>query len=275
MFLSLRITGILSLCEIIEVVPVVGSPTNERRYTLIIIFCKAHDLGRTGRESHHNTTSRMDRAAETLTVRYINLGCAKYARNEMKQATMAFSDALAMAEHIQDSEDDMKRPQHDSLGPFEPQFERHCFLKSLDSDFALFLYPISLQASVPCSKVKKTLLLIVLFNLAICNHRKAIESGKEGKRLRKALKLYELAYAIQMQEAIDMTLTATMIIMSNVGHIHKVLGNDDDATQCFQHLLSTLMFLVEAGERHMVSEFDGFFKNVLKTVYSNSPAAAA
>ena len=72
-----------------------------------------------------------------------------------------------------------------------------------------------------------------------------------------------------------MTLTPTMIIMSNVGHIHKILGNEDNAIQCFQHLLSTLMFLVEAGEREMVWEFDGFFNNVMKTIYADSPAPAA
>ena len=107
------------------------------------------------------------------------------------------------------------------------------------------------------------------------DHEHAIMNNMDRSMLRKALQLYELAYAIQMQEGIDMTLTPTMIIMSNVGHIHKILGNNDNAMQCFQHLLSTLMFLVEAGERDMVWEFDGFFENILKTVYANAPAAAA
>ena len=93
--------------------------------------------------------------------------------------------------------------------------------------------------------------------------------------LQKALQMYELAYAMQMQNSIDMTLQPTMIIMSNVGHIHKILGNRENSMQCFQHLLSTIMFLVEAGERDHIFEFDGFFENILKTVYANAPAAAA
>lgn len=66
-----------------------------------------------------------------------------------------------------------------------------------------------------------------------------------------------------------------MLIMNNVGHIHSIMANDGNAMQCFQHLLSTLMFLVEAGERDMVWEFEGFFENIQKTVYAHSPAAAA
>jgi hypothetical protein len=82
-----------------------------------------------------------------------------------------------------------------------------------------------------------------------------------------------------MQEGIDMTLTPTMVIMSNVGQIHQTLGNTDHSAQCFQHLLSTLMFLVEAGEAQDLDdglfEFDFFFENILKTIYSHSPASAA
>ena len=116
------------------------------------------------------------------------------------------------------------------------------------NDLVIFLNPIKVEGKLPKNKLRKSLSLIALFNLAICNHRNGILRNMDRTFLQKALQMYELAYAIQMQEGIDMTLTPTMIIMSNVGHIHKILGNNENSMQCFQHLLSTIMFLVEAGE---------------------------
>ena len=202
-------------------------------------------------------------------------------------------------------------------GPFQPTFgksplddhhddggrtsSRHNkkIIKTEDNDdhhskVLVFLNPIKVPFdTLPVTNTRKTFSLIALFNLAIGYHQRAIagnndENEKKQQRqteeerqffLRKALSFYELAYSVQMQEGIDMTLTPTMVIMSNVGHIHRSLGNIDHSIQCFQHLLSTLMFLVEAGEaqdlRDGLFEFDNFFDNILKTLYTHSPAPAA
>ena len=210
--------------------------------------------------------------------RYINLGVEYYEKGRIQEAIVAFADALSMSKHIVEYDNDPKRDDaslYDPSGPFQPQFGKCEKFIAASNEISIFLNPIKVPTKLPGTKLCKTLSLIIMFNLAICNHRNAIVKNMDRIVLRKALQLYELAYAIQMHEGIDMTLTPTMIIMSNVGHIHKILGNDDNAMQCFQHLLSTLMFLVEAGERDMVWEFDGFFGNILKTVYAHSPAAAA
>jgi hypothetical protein len=192
---------------------------------------------------------------------------------------VAFAEALMMSKRIAEFDGDIQMAanasMYDPSGPFRPQFGRNEKVMPSACDIFIFLNPIKVPATLPATKLRKTLSLITMFNLAICNHRNAIINNMDRIALRKALQLYELAYAIQMQEEIDMTLTPTMIIMSNVGHIHKILGNADNAMQCFQHLLSTLMFLVEAGERDLVWEFDGFFQNIMKTIYADSPAAAA
>ena len=236
----------------------------------------------------------MDQSADILATKFINEGVEYYEHARLEDAISAFADALTISKHIVN---DMCRDDcgssssqsssccFDPNGPFQPQFGKCEKVMPGAHDLFLFLNPIKVPTRLPTRKLSKTLSLITMFNLAICYHRSAIEmfqttnqksnGSMERSYLRKALQLYELAYAIQMQEAIDMTLTPTMIIMSNVGHIHKILGNESNAMQCFQHLLSTLMFLVEAGERDMVWEFDGFFENVLKTIYANSPAAAA
>lgn len=222
--------------------------------------------------------AKMAGTPEILASRYINLGVAYYERGQTQEAIMAFSDALSMSKFIIEYDDDPKYYDddlYDLYGPFQPQFGKCEKIIPAANDISIFLNPIKVPPKLPGTKLRSTLLLITMFNLAICNHRDAIIRNMDRIKLRKALQLYELAYAIQMQESIDMTLTPTMIIMSNVGHIHKIMGNNDNAMQCFQHLLSTLMFLVEAGERDMVWEFDGFFENILLTVFAHSPAAAA
>lgn len=218
---------------------------------------------------------------EILSANLINLGVQYYENGHLDRAIIAFADALAMSKRIIERGQDqtplpwIDDPLYDPNGPFQPQFGRCEKVMPSTNDLFIFLNPIKVPERLPAVKLCKTLSLITIFNLAICNHRSAIIKNMDKTLLRKALQLYELAYAIQMQEAIDMTLTPTMIIMSNVGHIHKILGNNDNAIQCFQHLLSTLMFLVEAGERDMVWEFDGFFENILRTIYAHAPAAAA
>mmetsp|Transcript_49998 Transcript_49998/g.121150 ORF Transcript_49998/g.121150 Transcript_49998/m.121150 type:complete len:476 (-) Transcript_49998:190-1617(-) len=206
-----------------------------------------------------------------------------------------------------------------SNGPFQPTFGKSPLrdaslfasgeqVTTEDNEgfnkLVVFLNPIKVPYSAtPVTNTRKTFSLIALFNLAIGYHQRAIQAEAELANqshlpnnflhpveqkkadeerlfhLRKALSFYEMAYSVQMQEGIDMTLTPTMVIMSNVGQIHQTLGNTDHSVQCFQHLLSTLMFLVEAGEAQDLDdglfEFDSFFENILKTIYSHSPAPAA
>lgn len=240
-----------------------------------------------------------------LAAQKINLGVDLYEHGQLDQAMIAFAEVLAVTKHVgvqwDGGEDDEENDEGDQdgnekmsdatqevvLGPFQPEFGKSpC--EPTESDLLIFLNPIKIPYDkMPPTKLRKTLSLIAMFNMAIGHHRRAVLASTttdndnsvivELEHLHKALSLYELAYAVQMQECIDMTLTPTMIIMSNVGHIHKILGNLDYSQQCFQHLLSTLMFLVEAGEAHDLNEFEfeGFFDNILKTIYAHSPAAAA
>jgi len=219
-----------------------------------------------------------DPSCEFLASQTINRGVAYYESGDLQGAVVAFADALALSKHFEYEDDQIEEDKYgdyDASGPFQPHFGKSEKWVASTCDLFIFLNPIRIVECLPKTKIRKSLSLIALFNLAICHHRSAILRNMDKTQLRKALQMYELAYAIQMQEGIDMTLTPTMIIMSNVGHIHKILGNGDNAMQCFQHLLSTIMFLVEAGEREHILEFDGFFENILKTIYAHAPAAAA
>jgi tetratricopeptide (TPR) repeat protein len=220
--------------------------------------------------------SQQNPSAEIFATKSINLGVELYENGNLQQAVAAFADALALTKQIQYWDEIEDHGDESSiLPPFQPHFGKTEKWVTSTNDLFIFLNPIRLAEELPKTKRRKSLSLIALFNLAICSHRSGILHSMDTGLLRKALQMYELAYAIQMQEGIDMTLTPTMIIMSNVGHIHKILGNRDNSMQCFQHLLSTIMFLVEAGEKDHIFEFDGFFENILKTVYAHPPAAAA
>jgi tetratricopeptide (TPR) repeat protein len=230
----------------------------------------------------------MSAAAEAFLIKTINEGVCRFEAGDFEGATLAFSRALTISrrefqlhQYKQSKFCGSQQGGHDDDSdeqsiPFQPDFAR-CEKITVPgvSDVFVFLNPMKVPLhKTPNFKIHH-LTLISLFNLAICHHRYAIAHNMDRESLRRALKLYESTYTIQMTEGIDMTLSPTMIIMSNVGHIHKFLGNHESAHQCFQHLLSTLMFLVEAGERELVWEFEGFFENVMHTIYANPPAAAA
>lgn len=116
---------------------------------------------------------------------------------------------------------------------------------------------------------------ISLYNLALSYHLGALEMKTSRKMFRKALTFYELAHSIQTPEELDLGVLLTLAIVNNIGHIHSVLNNKAKANQCFQHLLSTIMYVTDCGEGESVPMFDGFFSNVMGTVLKQEPSAPA
>lgn len=144
-----------------------------------------------------------------------------------------------------------------------------------------------------------TLSLIIVFNLALAHHLKAIETSSSSssssttmnsnnlKALQQALQLYELAYQlhcgyIQQSESESEisynsnnnnnndqydrsigSLRFTMIVSNNLGEIHHAAGNTEKHTMCLQHLLSAIMYMVDSNLVVLDSnEMDGFYSNV-------------
>jgi tetratricopeptide (TPR) repeat protein len=116
---------------------------------------------------------------------------------------------------------------------------------------------------------------MLLYNLALTHHLSALSGKDTQKRLQKALKLYELAYTIQMTEDIQLTVLQTMAIVNNLGLIHASLQDEVKSRQCFQHLLSSIMFLHECGDRDSVEQIDGFIANVMSLILTGSSTNAA
>jgi tetratricopeptide (TPR) repeat protein len=116
--------------------------------------------------------------------------------------------------------------------------------------------------------------LIIIFNLALAHHLSAMQNNTDRKLLQKALHLYELAYQLQREEDHNGSLRFTMIVANNLGQIHRAVKNESKHQQCLEHLLSTMMYLVDSRVR-LCMEFDGFLRNASKLILQDKCAGAA
>jgi hypothetical protein len=87
-----------------------------------------------------------------------------------------------------------------------------------------------------------------MYNMALAHHMNALfnctEQDDRQAGLDQAVALYELAYNVHMQEEdANLSVEFTMAIVNNLGHIHRLKGDETKADQCFNHLLSTILFL--------------------------------
>ncbi len=151
----------------------------------------------------------------------------------------------------------------------------------------------------------KSSTLIIMYNLALAHHLKAIVmndsqsfnilEGYSMKVLKQSLKLYELTYQLHCENTCEFeqqptlqchqkepaehsiaSLRFTMIIFNNLGQIHRAAGNAEKHRTCLQHLLSTIMYMVD---NQIVildsSEMDGFYQNVSPLIVPSNCARAA
>jgi tetratricopeptide (TPR) repeat protein len=147
-----------------------------------------------------------------------------------------------------------------------------------------FQNPLYINTQVParrvvCLQYFVELSFILIYNLALAHHMSALRDTTPlaERKFMKALSLYEFAYSIQMTEEIQLSVLQTMAIFNNMGQIHSSLNNVEKSEICFQHLLSTIMFVNDmgAGERDAVDQMDDFLGNVMALILKDSSAAAA
>jgi len=85
--------------------------------------------------------------------------------------------------------------------------------------------------------------------------------------LSQALAYYEIAYRILVSEQ-KVLVSQAMVILNNIGHIHRLMGKEEDAKQCFQRLLTTMVYLQQTGDSHQISHWDSFLTNVIDLIVS-------
>lgn len=110
---------------------------------------------------------------------------------------------------------------------------------------------------------------MITFNLAIAYHQRG-----DTESLARAMKLYELSYNLQRDQQLDNNILFTLAIVNNLGLVHRQLNDELAAGECFDHVLSTLMYLTCCGQASE-SHLDGFFYNVTGAASQPSVAPAA
>ena len=130
------------------------------------------------------------------------------------------------------------------------------------------------------SRTSKVCGLIVIFNLALSYHTAASYAqasiAKQKTYLRKAAKLYELAFELHAVESVGST-SFEMATINNLGLVYDKLSLRTKTQHCFQQMLSTMMYFVGRWDNLLSSaDYEGFMYNVstfaLETKYN---AAAA
>ena len=134
-------------------------------------------------------------------------------------------------------------------------------------------YEVTVEASVG-----------IMFNLALAHHLNAVYGPSCGSShgtstLDQAISLYELAYTVQMQEDAELSVEFTMAIINNLGHIHRLMGDEEKAAKCFGHLLSTILFLQSYGGGGQTAntscQTDTFLYTISHLILRDAAAAAA
>jgi tetratricopeptide (TPR) repeat protein len=120
----------------------------------------------------------------------------------------------------------------------------------------------------------------ILFNMALTYHLWALDdssvSSKKQYRLKKALKLYEYSFSMQMQTGLGfMSITTLLALVNNCASIYKLLEKTERAEKFYNHMLSTLMAMIEIGEASEVDELDGFLHNACRIILQDVAAPAA
>jgi tetratricopeptide (TPR) repeat protein len=117
--------------------------------------------------------------------------------------------------------------------------------------------------------------ILIIFNLALAYHMKAIRNSERGDFLR-AQKLYEIVCQSQENDHQELPMIQAMAVVNNLGHVHLYLQDRAKSKQCFEHLLASLMYAAEIGEeKETLQRFEGFLLNALTLVAIDVNAAPA
>jgi tetratricopeptide (TPR) repeat protein len=143
------------------------------------------------------------------------------------------------------------------------------------SEHFMYRQAIHVPVEIDCSfRASALISTMIIFNLALAHQLLAATHDKKEQLLSKAAKLYEYGFNLQRAEDFESNVLFTLATVNNLGLIHQQLNASDQAKNCFEHLLSSMMYLIDCGEGHGF-EFDGFLRNVSAMISQPSSAAAA
>jgi hypothetical protein len=112
---------------------------------------------------------------------------------------------------------------------------------------------------------------VTLYNLALSTHVAAIMS-KNRQMLQKSLELWDLVYCLQWREELNLQSVHSVAILHNIGHAHKLLGNEAHSKKCYQNIVTALTLMREREEE---LNYSTFFMSAAQRVLSPPRAAPA
>ena len=136
------------------------------------------------------------------------------------------------------------------------------------------------------NRSRQQLSAVIVFNLALAHHliAETDETQQYNCFTMRAAKLYELSWQLVQREVGYNSPLFMMVIVNNLGVAYQSLGEVENAQRSFEHLLSTMLFLMDCGHHHKIfakatknhsNLQEGFFRNVSPLFLHQSTAAAA
>ena len=154
-----------------------------------------------------------------------------------------------------------------------------------DNDLFVHTQPIFIAEHTTRVMSHSCITSIVMFNLAVAHHTKAISStGRgEGQQSRsqqdlfKARKVYGLCHIMLRDEPFMDTgvLFMIMLIVNNVGQINILLKAHSEARRFFKQLLSLQMLLLDCEDETTWVNLDGIVQNTSRFILDGCPVAPA
>jgi tetratricopeptide (TPR) repeat protein len=225
-----------------------------------------------------------------------NYGAKYMEKRQYDKAISAFCKALKLAaKHIADdgeegccSEDaglkwclaHQKRP---TVSIF---YSSEDLEENWDSDLFVHAQPIFIAEHTARRMMTHSCMTsIVMFNLALAHHMKALASTSRGgaqrsqnqQELFKARKVYQLCHIMLRDMHIEDAGVHFMIMLlvNNVGQINIVLKAHEEARRCFEQLLSLQMLLLDCDDETTWMNLDGIVHNTSRFILNGACQVAA
>jgi tetratricopeptide (TPR) repeat protein len=143
----------------------------------------------------------------------------------------------------------------------------------------LYLHPMKVSESLNLDNevtLNLNCSLLCVFNLAVTSHCRAIQTTERDlalSRYKTAVKLYEFSYSLLTtieSDGVNADMLITLAIINNVGVIHKQMERSIQAHQCFERLLSFMIYLRGVANADMYisssteSLWEGFHSNIVR-----------
>lgn len=155
------------------------------------------------------------------------------------------------------------------------------------TDFYIYEHPIYVDQSTIGNLTEDgthQLSSVLVFNLALAHHLGAIASTPPNNKemdetviqAKTSLRLYELAFQMQLRNEVPLDMTYTLAILNNSAVLQQgaAMGSSDIRTS-FRRLTRAFMLLVVNGGAEVIHELDGFLWNISKAVLSTNVLAPA